>query len=451
MAINYRARELEGRYFITSENGSYAILSKNEFEQLKSNEISEMLKDRLRQCCIIIDEDNIDKAAQLLRKRYDYLFSGPSLHIIVVTLRCNMNCIYCHASSKPQNEKGLDLDKETAQKTVDFIFQSTNNKLSIEFQGGEPLLNWGIVKYIVEYAEEKNKSANKYIKFSLVTNLSGMDDEKMEFLIKHSVCMCASLDGPKELHDYNRIFANNSNYEDVVNWIRKFNNEYKKRKVEDVRFEALVTLTKKSMDYPKEIIDEYVKLGLKGIHLRFLDNLGVAKNAWQAISYSVDDYLKFWKKAVMYIEELKKKGIDIEERIVKIMQDKISGEIDPNYLELRTPCGAVIGQLTYNYNGDVYSCDEARMINDDLFLLGNAKADSYKDIVTGNKACSIVLSSMNDQYLCNNCAYKPYCGICPVCNYAEHGTVIAQISQSARCKIFKEQFDWVVKEKFFKG
>ena len=130
------------------------------------------------------------------------------------------------------------------------------------------------------------------------------------------------------------------------------------------------------------------------------------------------------------------------------MLRKINSEFDPNYLELRSPCGAAIGQIAYNYNGDIYTCDEARMIEDDLFLLGSVLDDEYKDVVTCDKACAVINASINDQYICNNCAYKPYCGICPVCNYAEQGSVIGKITQTSRCRIFMEQFDWVIKEKF---
>jgi His-Xaa-Ser system radical SAM maturase HxsB len=359
-----------------------------------------------------------------------------------------MNCIYCHASSKPAGCREFDMDKETAKKTVDFIFQSPSKKITIEFQGGEPLLNWEIVKYITEYAGQKNKEAKKDLIITLVTNLSEMDEEKMDYLINHNVSVCTSLDGPKELHDYNRKSSTGSSYEKVVFWIKKFQEEYMKRKIKDRKINALVTLTKKSLEYPEEIIDEYVRLGLTDIHLRFLNKLGVAKKSWDKITYSANDYLSFWKKSVCYIEKLRKKGKNITERIVRTMENKIENEFDPNYLDLRSPCGAAIGQLAYNYNGDIYTCDEARMIGEDLFLLGNVKKDIYKDIVTCEKACAVVNASINDQYICNDCVYKPYCGICPVCNYAEQGSIIGKISQTDRCKIFKEQFGYVVREKF---
>lgn len=445
---NYRVRRISNKYFITTDHGSFCILSEQEFNNFKRNEIDPALKNKLLEKEIIIDENNLQEVIRLSSNRKSFLFQGTSLHIIVVTLRCNMNCIYCHASSKPCEMIEFDMDKETAKKTVDFIFQTPSKSVSIEFQGGEPLLNWNIIEFIVQYAQDKNLSVGKDLKISVVTNLSLMDEQKMHFLIEHDVAVCTSLDGPKYLHDFNRKSSSHSNYDDVIKWINNFSREYRERKSEG-RINALVTLTKKSMICPEEIVDEYVKLGLKDIHLRFLNNLGVASKVWNTINYNVDEYLDFWKKAVAYIDKLNEGGILIKERIVDLMVNKIQNEFDPNYLDLRSPCGAVIGQLVYDYNGNIYTCDEARMLaDDDLFLLGNVKTDNYKDIVTCDKAFAVINASINDQYICDNCVYKPYCGICPVCNYAEQGSVIGKISQTDRCKIFKEQFDWVVREKF---
>ena len=359
-----------------------------------------------------------------------------------------MNCIYCHASSKPASAKSYDMDKETAKKTVDFIFTSPNEDITIEFQGGEPLLNWGIVKYIIEYAKQKNTTEKKNLSFALVSNFNNMDDIKMDFLIRNEIGICTSLDGPKELHDYNRHLTGKSNYNQIVQWIQKFNEEFARQNNSDKRLNALCTLTRRSLDYPKEIINEYVKLNLNTIHLRFLNNLGIAKKSWEKLNYSSANYLNFWKKATSYISELKKQGININERMMEIMLEKIKGKEDPGYLDLRSPCGAAIGQLAYNYNGDIYSCDEARMLETDTFILGSVKRDNYNEIVTNQKALCIVNASINDQYICDDCAYKPFCGICPVCNYAEQGNLIGKITMTDRCKIYKEHFDQIVKENF---
>ena len=118
---NYRAKKFGDKYFVTTDHGSYCILSNGEFKKLKQNNIDGKLKDKLEEKEIILTDTNINEAVRLTRNRNNFLFSGTSLHIIVVTLRCNMNCIYCHASSKPQNKKEFDMNKEIAKKTIDFI------------------------------------------------------------------------------------------------------------------------------------------------------------------------------------------------------------------------------------------------------------------------------------------------------------------------------------------
>ncbi|MBD3164011.1 His-Xaa-Ser system radical SAM maturase HxsB [Candidatus Woesearchaeota archaeon] len=444
----YRFKKFNNKYAVTTDQGTLTILTEKEFSSLQSRKITNKLKQKLKKGSILVDDSNMGRAVAATAKKYSFLFKGASLHIIVATLRCNMNCIYCQTSSKHTNKKGFDMGKDTARRTVDFIFQSPNNNITIEFQGGEPLLNWPIVKYIIEYAENKNKAGKKNLLLTIVTNMTEMDTKKMDYLIFHKVNVCTSLDGPKKLHDLNRPFAETSNYGIVAKWIRRFQQEYKKRGIKDRQINAIPTLTRQSLRYPKEIVDEYVRLGLNNIHLRFLHNLGVARKTWPKISYSPDSYLDFWKKAVQHISRLRKKGIDIKERIVSIILDKINNDTDPGYLDLRSPCGAAIGQLLYNYDGSIYSCDEARMIGEDIFMLGRVSTHSYRDVLSSHKALSIVNASINDQYICDSCIYKPYCGICPVCNYAENNNIIPKISESSTCKIYKAQFDHVLKENF---
>jgi uncharacterized protein len=444
---HFRSRRLGGKHFVTTDHGSHCLLSDSEFSRLKQGRIGGRLQKRLEEREIILNKGNIQEAALLLRKRYFYLFEGASLHIVIPTLRCQMKCVYCQASSRPEGEHGQDMDRATAQKTLEFIFSTPSPRLTIEFQGGEPLLNWDIVKYIIENADKRNASAQKALSTTIVTNMAQMDREKMEYLVSNNVAVCTSLDGPKELHDANRPLTGGSNHSQVIGWIKRLQQEYRKSGREP-RVSALATITRRSLEMPERIVDEYVRLGLPTIHLRPLNRLGVAQQVWGSISYSSGQYMDFWKRAVSHILKLRKRGIQITERMAGIMLHKMTCQYDPNYLDMRNPCGAAIGQLAYNHNGDIYTCDEARMIGEDTFLIGNVHRDSYQEVVTGDKACSVVSASINDQYTCDSCAYKPYCGVCPVCNFAEQGSVVARIPETMHCKIRKGQFDWVVRENF---
>ncbi|MBI4802992.1 MAG: SPASM domain-containing protein [Elusimicrobia bacterium] len=118
---------------------------------------------------------------------------------------------------------------------------------------------------------------------------------------------------------------------------------------------------------------------------------------------------------------------------------------DPGYLDARCPCGAAIGQLAYNYNGDLYTCDEGRMVGwagDDLFKLGNVFRDSYKKVMSSDitRVCA-VSSNLEAQPACARCAYKPYCGVCPVYNYATQGSLWGNMPSNDRCGLFKGIFE----------
>lgn len=443
MYNNFRHRKLSCGNLVTTDHGRWIVIDDKEMEKLASGNVSDRkMVDKLLGCGIILSSRNIGQVKDAMKERYSFLKQGTSLHIVVITLRCNQRCIYCQASSRPKDKTGYDMNSETAKKTVDFIFQSPSDEICIEFQGGEPLLNFTAVKKITGYANQLNKEKKKNLLFTLVTNLTLMTDEILEYCIRNRIFICTSLDGPRSLHDRNRP-CEKSSHDIAASWIVKINSEYKKRGIDYTVLNALITVTKETLDYPKEVVDEYVGLGLKSIHLRFLSKLGYAGKNRSRIEYTPEEFIKFWKEAVDYIIRLNRKGIFFRERTVMNILQKTMTAHDPNYLDMRSPCGAVIGQMAYDYNGDIYSCDEGRMLDEDTFRIGNVKSDRYKEVICSEESCSIVAASINDSQICDSCAYKPYCGLCPVCSYAEQGTTIGIIPQTTFCRVYKAQFDYV--------
>jgi His-Xaa-Ser system radical SAM maturase HxsB len=442
----YRHARIGDIVLLTTDHGSWTTVDDRQFGLLRDGRPEEeaALFSKLNDAGIIITDENEDSVIRKLREKYVFLCSGTSLHIVIPTLRCNQKCLYCHASSKPADRTEFDMDEKTAKATVDFIFQSPSRDKTIEFQGGEPLLNFDIVKYIVEYSKAVNVREKSNLRFTLVTNLTCMDDAKLEFLISNGVSICTSLDGPEWLHNKNRPFpGQGGSFSHANSWISRIREEYEKRNIVATRMNALITVTRHSLGHHKEIIDEYVGLGLTDIFFRFLNNLGDARSTWNTISYSAEEFIDFWKKSMDYIIELNMSGKTIREWFAWVLLQKILLGIEPSYFEQRSPCGAVIGQMAYNYNGDIYTCDEGRMVSSDLFKIGNVIGGNYKDIVGSNQSCCIVASSVNDVQVCDSCAFKPFCGICPVCNYAEQGSIIGNILASSRCKIYMAQFNYI--------
>lgn len=373
-------------------------------------------------------------------KQKNLIEQGTSLHIIVTTGNCNLRCVYCQVNSEAY-KKHSAMTKPTAKKTVDFIFQTPSHHITIEFQGGEPTLNFPIIEYIVKYANKKNETYKKELEFLLVTNFNNMDDNKFDFLTKNNIGICTSLDGFKKLHNKNRP---NNSYDNVVLWTSKFNEYYKKINSRN-RVYALITITKESLKYPKEIIDEYVKLGFVEINIREMTNLGCAKLNWDKIGYTIDEFLEFWDKCLDYITELNLNGTYFRERMVCVILRKMLG-MEEGFMDLRSPCGAVIGQMAYNYNGDIYSCDEARMLGNDYFKMGTVD-DNYTDIINSPKTDKIIKASLNNKYYpCKVCDYKEFCGLCPVCTFDEQKDLVGDIAKTPRCKIYRHLFEYVIKK-----
>ena len=174
---NYRTRKLSRSNLVSTDDGSWIFLNDAELLKLKNEDFNIYLAAKLKKAGIILTK-NKEEVIEKTGKRLHYLFRGASLHIVVPTLRCNYKCIYCHASSKYCNSKKYNMDKSTAKNVVDFIFQTPAKSITIEFQGGEPLMNFEVVKYITEYSMKKNDAEKKDIKIIIVSNLSLIENNK---------------------------------------------------------------------------------------------------------------------------------------------------------------------------------------------------------------------------------------------------------------------------------
>lgn len=440
-------RQDKGTYLLTNDVGECVSLSKNDFKNFLEGRIQEgdVLYPILQKQGLIRSKIDFPDLISKYQKKNMFLWQGPSLHIIVATLRCDHKCVYCQSSSRAESDKGYDLDIGTARKIVDNIFYSPSKSLAIEFQGGEPLLNWPVVKFIIEYSIEKNKTENKNLELRLVSNFSSIDENKLNFLVKNCVTLCTSLDGPKQVHNKNRIWSKGNSYQQTVRWLSKAKKIYQKKLENKFRPGAIVTVSRYSLKYPKEIVNEYIKQGIETLFIRPLTPLGMAKKLWEKIGYTPEEYLRFYKNVLNYIfyYVLKHPQSRFHENTTKIFLAKILTGCDPNFLELRSPCGAGTGQLLYNYDGKVYTCDEARMVGEDIFCIGDIKKDAYKKIISHPTVKVLTMASCQENSACDVCVYKPFCGTCPIYNWAEFGNIFPQPSLNHRCLIHKGILDFL--------
>jgi His-Xaa-Ser system radical SAM maturase HxsB len=424
-------------YLITNYAGRYAFLSEKEFRLFctgsdLAGEVRPVLENAYF-CSKSNSEQFMDDYAQAIRRYRSYLFTGTGLHIFVLTSRCNLKCVYCQASTHADGRK---MTKDIAQKSVDLALQSPNKYLSFEFQGGEPLLNFEVLKFIVEYTELH--AGDKIVEFNLVSNLTLLDDEMTDFFTAHHVNISTSLDGHELLQNINRPYPGNNGY---FLWKEKL---HKIQRSSGQKCGAIQTTTRNSLPYYREIVDEYIANGFERVFVRPLTPLGYAASRWKQIGYTPEEFMDFYRNIFEYILTRAKRGDKIAEGHACIFLDKIFNQRAGSYTELISPCGAGFGQLAYNYDGNIYTCDEGRMLaemGDFTFKLGDVTTP-YRELFD-NPVCKTVAhaSCLESIPQCESCVYSPYCGTCPVLNYYEKHSAFMTSPNGYKCKIYKGILD----------
>ena len=387
---------------------------------------------------MLYDESDIEYSSvnkYSLREIKGHVNTATSLHIFVVTTMCNMNCIYCQANNGIKNSH-LVMNKEMTEKAVDIALQSPELSLCFEFQGGEPLINFDIIQHIVEYAEINKK--NHAINYTVVSNLTLLDDKMLDFFAYHNFGISTSIGGNMLVHNSNRPFADGKGtFEKVLNSVERI------RKT-GLHVGAIQTTTKYSLKYPKEIVRTYAEYGFESIFIRPLTPLGKAAKYWDEIGYTSEEFLEFYGYALDELIEINRKKQFIKEDHASILLRRIRGDY-MNYMELRSPCGAGVGQLAYYADGNIFTCDEGRMLHEmgqSTFKLGNVYKNKYIDLIS-NSVCKTVCASSILETIptCCDCVYQPYCGTCPVVNYALEGDVIEKQPRGYKCRIYSGILD----------
>ena len=442
-AVNfYRFRKIaQDAVLVTLDSGEWQILSEEQFSDLKKENFEDkQFLNLLKDNHIYLTEDNWSTFQENIKKRWTGVFAPPTLHIVVVTPQCNLRCIYCHAALA-QND-GCAMDITTADKVLDQIFAVNTNSLTIELQGGEPVLNFDIVKHIVCEAEKRAVQTSKSVELCIVTNFTDvLTDDKIRFLIEHGVDVSTSLDGPREVHENNR----NRNYANGFSFfterVAAFRRIWSELRDDPPRLSAMVTTTKGLLNKPEETVNTYVDLGFSDLFVRPVNPLGRGENKLSDFEYEPEAFVDFWGKLIDVLIARWKQGIHITEGHLDIILKKLFF-YENGYMDLRFPCGAAFGQRAYGADGKIYTCDEGRMLKEQNFCIGSV-TDSPAAIIKNPNGINTFLSSLSELSACEFCAYKPFCGTCPILNWKEHPDRNTQTYGGRRCKIYQGMLDYV--------
>jgi His-Xaa-Ser system radical SAM maturase HxsB len=433
--LPFTFKHLGTKELIVNEVGDFLCLEAGTITRIVMKKISpdELLyKDLVANWFICENSipDIVDIYATRLRTKKAFLDNFTTLHIFVLTLRCNQNCIYCQASSKKQDcDFNFDISIEDLDRSVELMFRSPSPHLTMEFQGGEPSLVPHLLKHAIEKAEEFNIIANKKITYVLCTNCVNLTDGILDICSKYNVIISTSLDGPQWLHNQNR--GKENSYQNTISGIRKA-----REKLGQLNVSALMTTAETSLNYPKEIIDEYRNSGFHSIFLRALNPYGLASISENWGNY-YGKFVSFYKEALEYIIEINRGGEFFAEEFTALIARKILTPFSTGFVDLQSPAGLINSVVVYNYDGYVYASDESRMLaetGDYTFRMGSVH-DKYDDIFYGKKAQEISqIWGLESLAGCSDCAFQSYCGADPVRNYSTQGDAYGYRPSSLFCK-----------------
>lgn len=428
----------DNEYILTNMVGEHLTLPFDLLKQLISHELPVLSKeyvDLRSKHFLKTFEDNspIELLALKLRTKLSRLANFTNLHIFVVTLRCDHSCPYCQVSRQMEDKGNFDMSKEMADKSLDFVFRSPCPAIKIEFQGGEPLLNFDLVKYIVIDAERRNQTYQRDLQFVIATTLSLITDEILEFCHAHNIFLSSSLDGPEDLHNANRPRSGKDSYQKFSAGL------YRAREVLGFdRVSALMTTTDKSLERVEEIIDEYLKFGFDGIFLRALSPYGFAIKTKKFMSYDAKRWFEFYKQGLNYIIKLNKSGIRFTEYYSAMILSKMLTSHEPGFVDLMSPAGTGIAAIVFNYDGGIYASDESRMLaemGDHSFKLGDILENTYEEVMLSDKLLDMLEDTLTKSVpMCSDCAFEPFCGSDPVYHHAIHKDIVGRKPESAFCE-----------------
>jgi len=435
--LPFRFIGLDDRVVVVNEVGEYELLQQDEFHQFVRHSLSPSsdVYRNLKAKHFLRDPESlipIKLLATKYRTKRAFLEGFTRLHIFVVTLRCDHSCHYCQVSRVSMNRSKYDMTPESARAALDWVFRSPSRYLKIEFQGGEPLLNIELIRYITEEGERRAAASHKDIEFVVATNLSFLSDDILTFLKAHSIGVSTSLDGPDFIHNTNRPRPGNDAYETTVRGIGRARAALGKGAVS-----ALMTTTRLSLEHPEAIVDEYLNQGFDRIFLRPISPYGFAVQTQHKTGYDVHTFLDFYKRALDRVIEINRGGKWMVEIYARILLTKILTPYATGYVDLQSPAGAGISVAVYNYDGDVYATDEARMLaemGDKTLRLGNLHSNSYEEVFGGDLLRALVSASCVESLPgCSECAFQTFCGADPVENYATQGDVFGHRPTSRFC------------------
>lgn len=445
LPFNFRQISGQEKYLLTGPSGEFALLeSRNQLESIverKFDNIDDDLIETLIAKNLVSEQEETNLRTRIVASQMatnlSKSVSKPSLFMIIPSLRCDHDCQYCQVSRVPKDRTGFDLDTQHVEGILRVISSVGSDRIKIEFQGGEPLLAFSFIQQFYECAEKILHDID--VSYVICTAGGPLNDEIIDWAQNKRVDFSISLDGPEHVHNQNRPSRYFNAHKVTINSVNSVRDNLGFHRVN-----CLTTISRHSLDYPKEIVDSYFEASFPGVFLRPLSPFGFAAATHHRIGYDVDEYMAFYKAALSHIIDLNNDRVFIEDTAL-IHLRRILQPDSTSYIDLQSPAGYIFGALVFNYDGNIFGSDEARMLwqstRANELVLGTVN-DDPSTLVAGEPAKKLLTASFTwANPGCEDCAYQPYCGSDPLHHLATQGDLIGNKASSFFCRYQMAMFD----------
>ena len=358
----------------------------------------------------------LEKEGQLFTKDIyeNYVFDFKKRPTVVKALclhiahDCNLACKYCFAEEGEYHGRRALMSFEVGKKALDFLVANSGNRVNLEvdFFGGEPLMNWQVVKDLVNYGRSIEAANNKKFRFTLTTNGVLLNDEILEFANKEMANVVLSIDGRKEVHDRMRPFRGGQGSYDLI--VPKFQKVAESRN--QTNYYVRGTFTHHNLDFSEDVL-HLADLGFKQISVE------------PVVAQPTDDYAITEEDLPKLREEHDKLAAEMirrrrEGRPFNFFHFMIDLEGGPCVAKRLSGCGSGTEYLAVTPWGDFYPCHQ--FVGNEKFLMGNVdEGITRTDLQDQFKCCNVYAKEK-----CKKCFAKFYCsGGCAANSYNFHGNI----------------------------
>lgn len=321
---------------------------------------------------------------------------------------CNLACKYCFAEEGEYHGRRALMDYETGKRALDFLIENSGNRknLEVDFFGGEPLMNFEVVKRLVEYGREQEKKRDKHFRFTLTTNGVLLDDAVMEFANREMDNVVLSIDGRREVHDKMRPFRKGQGSYDLI--VPKFLKLAESRGQE--RYYVRGTFTHYNTDFSADVL-HLADLGFRQISVE------------PVVAQPTDDYAITEEDLPVLFDEYDRLAANMVKReregnAFNFFHFMIDLEGGPCVYKRLSGCGSGTEYLAVTPWGDLYPCHQ--FVGNEDFLMGNVWDGVVNEALRDEFKCCNVYAKEK----CRGCFAKFYCsGGCAANSYNFHGSI----------------------------